>query len=112
MSETSLWQQLPRPVEPEVPEVEELIGIPDKPHTWGERWDGDHHQGRICVDCEEYSDCDMCNSHAYDEVDCLRIQADDRNSVARHTYAKEMERWEAQMDYWREITGNHGGGDE
>jgi len=91
-------------MKPSEPQYEDVSAIPDKPHSWGREWDGDYHQGRVCDDCGEYSECDMCHRDAYDGVDCLRVQADDRNDELQRGYRKALERYEAQMDYYRTLT--------
>lgn len=95
---------VPPPVKPTEPVYEDVAALPDQAHDWGLEWDGDRHQGRICEACEEFSACDMCNRDAYSGLDCLRQQAENRNRDVKRTYVKALERFEAQMDYYRTIS--------
>ena len=95
---------IPPPTPPEEPAYEDLSTIPDKPHSWGESWENHIHTGYICNDCGAHSACTMCNDD--EEQDCLRYLAKDRNYTLKRTYIKAMERYEAQMDYYRSITDN------
>lgn len=95
---------IPPPTPPPSLELEDVDSIPDQLHDWGESWDGDTHGGRICKVCETYSACTWCDSTALDDPDCLREQADNRNQVRLSEHRTATVRYEAQMDYYREIT--------
>jgi hypothetical protein len=104
---------IPKPTKPEPPVLEPLDGIPDQAHRWildedGDidvfQVEGDYHNGPRCADCQ-LGACEHCEPGIYEDVTCLREQADNRNRKRERDYRKAMERYEAQMDYWRELTG-------
>ncbi|PJE23646.1 MAG: hypothetical protein CK431_10300 [Mycobacterium sp.] len=96
---------MPPPAPPAGPEYEDLDSIPDHPHDWGESWEGGCHSGRTCRACDMQSDCEFCDADVYNDQGCLREQADNRNEERRCEYVRAVARYEAQMDYWRAVTG-------
>ncbi|OBF77059.1 hypothetical protein [Mycolicibacterium fortuitum] len=97
---------IPPPTPPPPLELEDVDSIPDQAHDWGREWESDYHSGRVCNVCGENSECLSCypNSKALEEMDCLRAQAEDRNFIREREHRAATARYEAQMDYYREIT--------
>ncbi|AEK09528.1 hypothetical protein LITTLEE_148 [Mycobacterium phage LittleE] len=95
---------IPPPRPPIEPEYEDVDSFPDQAHDWGGEWEEGYHGGFVCNACKECSDCSWCDQDVPDGVDCLRNQADMRNQIKRIAYNRALLRYEAQMDYYREIT--------
>lgn len=94
------------PEPPAEPVYEDIASMPDKEHNWHE-FDSDYHQGLTCPDCDAYTTCTLCSPKAEGEaranLDCLRNQAEIRNDRLRGEYIKALNRYEAQMDYYRTL---------
>lgn len=88
-------QPIKPPIPPVEPEYENVGTIPDQPHLW--EWNDA--TGYVCKVCNSQSES------ASDTPDCLREQARTRNYRKRHAYETAIVRYEAQMDYYRAITG-------
>ncbi|MFD7247864.1 hypothetical protein ACFV6Y_38705 [Streptomyces massasporeus] len=95
---------IPQPTPPPPLELEDVSSIPDQPHDWGREWEGDPHSGRVCKVCGVLSECTSCNPNALDSPDCLRCQAENRNCIQERTHRNATVRYEAQMDYYNEIS--------
>jgi hypothetical protein len=103
--------EVPPPVRPVEPIYEDVASFPDRAHVWRAE-DGDidvfvmesgYHNGPGCSVCD-FTFCHHCEPDGYNDMSCLREQADNRNHAARYRYGKALERFAAQMDYWRELS--------
>lgn len=96
---------VPPPPRPDAPVLEDVDSQPHQAHDWGERWEGGNHNGRTCRVCGSDSACTWCKPDALEVPDCLRQQAAARNHERRRDYRRAVERYDAQMEYYRTIAG-------
>ncbi len=95
---------IPEPKKPEPPAYEDLSLIPDQQCVWDEEgWYADIHGGLHCTVCDEITECSWCVKGVEVDLNCLRNQAEVRNWKRKHEYKLALARYEAQMDYYREV---------
>lgn len=96
------------PIPPVEPVYEEEEHILDQRHQWKRdkhgrinhyAYESDRHNGPICELCG-FSDCELCEEEIWENTDCLRWQAMQRNIEKRIAYEKVLERYKAQMEYY------------
>jgi hypothetical protein len=91
----------PPPVKPVEPVDENLDYVPYHPHTWGEKEWGDEYEYRVCAVCDEYDYYPFPEAHSYD---CWKILAEERNRKRRRDHQKALDRYDAQVEYWKTLT--------
>lgn len=97
---------IPEPKRPNAPTLVDVDSIPDRQCDWGREWDGDYHDGYICRVCGECSDCISCNRDWRASLDCARNVAEKDNRVRDREYRRLLAKYEAQMEYYWEITSD------